>query len=243
MNAWDHLIQEASLIEVKLGYSFSDKSLLALAFVHRSFFNENRQLVKQHNERLEFLGDAILGLLISEYLYKYLPSTPEGELSYLRSRLVEATSCMAYIQKLELEKYLLLGKGEQRNDGRGRETILADLFEALMGAIYLDGGIDATRKFLFKTFSREIDAILKTPLQNWKALLQDFAQKKHQKAPIYKVLNEMGPDHSKSFSVAVEINDEIVGTGQGSSKKEAQQAAAAAALVRFGIVPENGASS
>ena len=171
------LIQNSAAIEAKIGYTFKDKSILALAFIHRSFVNENKDIVQQHNERLEFLGDSILGLLVAEYLYRYLPSTPEGELSYLRSRLVEACSCVAYVQGLDLEKYILLGKGEKMNDGRGRESILADLFEAVMGAIYLDGGIEAARRFLFKTFSKEIDAILKTPLRNWKALLQDFSKR------------------------------------------------------------------
>ena len=236
------LIQNSTAIEAKIGYTFKDKSILALAFVHRSFVNENKELVQQHNERLEFLGDSILGLLVAEYLYKYLPSTPEGELSYLRSRLVEACSCVAYVQSLDLEKYILLGKGERMNDGRGRESILADLFEAIMGAIFLDGGLEACRRFLFKNFSKEIDAILKTPLRNWKAILQDYSQKKHQKAPIYKVLSETGPDHSKIFHVSVYINDEEVGSGQGASKKEAQQAAAADALTRCGFSDEMGNS-
>lgn len=232
MNALTELLKNASEIEAKIGYMFKDKSYLSLAFVHRSFINENRDIIQQHNERLEFLGDSILGLLIAEYLYKYLPSTPEGELSYLRSRLVEANSCVAYIQKLDVEAYLLLGKGERMNDGRGRESILADLFEAIIGAIYLDGGLEAARRFLFKNFSKDIEEILKTPIRNWKAQLQDFAQKKYQQPPVYKVINESGPDHSKIFQVSVFIHDQEVGKGEGASKKEAQQAAAADALQR-----------
>ncbi len=137
---------------------------------------------------------------------------------------------MAYIQKLQIEEFLLLGKGERMNDGRGRDSILSDLFEAIIGAIYLDGGIEAARRFLFKNFSKDIEGILKTPLRNWKALLQDYAQKKYQQPPIYKVLSEVGPDHSKVFLVSVSIHDEEVGRGEGPSKKEAQQAAAANAL-------------
>jgi ribonuclease-3 len=207
---------------------------LTLAFVHRSFVNEHRD-VHQHNERLEYLGDSILGFLISEHLYRQLPDTPEGDLSYLRSRLVEASSCVRYIQKLGVENYLLLGKGERINPGRGRESILADLFEAIMGAIFLDGGMEAARVFLFSNFSTEIEAILKTPVQNWKALLQDFCQKKFQVAPNYVVLNETGPDHIKVFEIQVMVNNEIMGIGHGSSKKEAQQAAAKAALNRINI--------
>lgn len=236
MNAFENLIKLAPEIELKLGYTFKDRSLLALAFVHRSFVNENREMT-QHNERLEFLGDSVLGMLIAEYLYRYLPSTPEGELSYLRSRLVEANSCIEYVQKLDVEKYVLLGKGEQLNSGRGRDSILADLLEAIIGAIFIDGGLEAAQKFLFKNFSRDIDGILKTPIQNWKAQLQDFCQKTYQETPVYKVLSETGPDHSKTFSISVIINNDEVGMGVGPSKKEAQQEAAKDALSK--INPEN----
>jgi ribonuclease III len=229
MNALEELLKAAPSIEKKLNYFFQDRSYLALAFVHRSFINEHRE-VTYHNERLEFLGDSVLGLLVAEYLYRNLPLTPEGDLSYLRSRLVEASSCVTYVQKLDLEKHLLLGKGEKMNDGRGRESILADLFEAIIGAIYLDGGIEAAREFLFKNFHDEIEAILKTPLRNWKALLQDLCQKKYQHPPIYQVLEEIGPDHSKVFTIAVLLNDQELGRGKGASKKEAQQAAAEDAL-------------
>lgn len=235
MNAYEELIRKAPEIETKIGYSFKDRSLLALAFIHRSYINENKD-VKQHNERLEFLGDSVLGMLISDYLYRYLPSTPEGELSVLRSRLVEASSCFNYVQKYDLGKYLLLGKGERMNDGRGRESILADLLEAIMGAIYLDGGLEAAKRFLFKNFSMEIDAILKMPVRNYKALLQDYCQKNFQHTPTYKVISEEGPDHSKMFKIGVVIKDKEIGYGQGSSKKEAQQWAAADALVNYHVI-------
>ena len=229
MLGYDELIRSSSEIEMRLDYTFTDKRLLGLAFVHRSYVNENK-MTTEHNERLEFLGDSILNLLISDYLYRYLPGTSEGDLSYLRSRLVEAHSCMVYVQKLELTPYLLLGKGERMNDGRGRETILADLFEALMGAIYLDGGMEAAKRFLFKNFSPEIDMILKTPVRNFKADLQDLAQKKFKEAPEYHVVAETGPDHSKHFKVTVSIQKTLWGAGEGNSKKEAQQNAAEDAL-------------
>jgi ribonuclease-3 len=233
MNTFQKFSQNTSAIESRIGYSFKDPELLSLAFVHRSYINENRAIVS-HNERLEFLGDSILGLIIAEHLYKHLPTTPEGDLSYLRSRLVEATSCVLYIQKLDLGKYLLLGKGERMNDGRGRESILADLFEAIIGAIYLDGGLDAAKAFLFTNFNEEISRILQTPDRNWKALLQDYCQRRYQQPPIYKVIEESGPDHSKIFKISVMINDHAAGHGEGSSKKEAQQAAAADALTKIG---------
>lgn len=231
MNAIDDLIQKAPIIEAKLGYSFHNRLHLALSFVHRSFINEHREIT-EHNERLEFLGDSVLGVLMAEYLYRRFPSTPEGDLSYLRSRLVEASSCVNYIHKLDVEPYILLGKGERMNDGRGRDSILADLFEALIGAIYLDGGIDKAREFLFRNFSQEINQILERPLSNWKAVLQDYCQKKYQQPPTYKVISEEGPDHSKIFKISVLINDRPMGFGEGSSKKEAQQAAASDALSR-----------
>lgn len=234
MNNIEDVIRNASTIEAKIDYTFKDKSILALAFIHRSYVNENRD-VSQHNERLEFLGDSVLGMIIAEYLYRFLPETPEGDLSYLRSRLVEAGSCVAYIQKLDVDGYLLLGKGERMNDGRGRDTILADLFEAIIGAIYLDGGLEAAKRFIFKNFAREIDEILKTPLRNWKALLQDYCQKKYQKTPMYKVFSETGPDHSKHFKIIVYVDDIELGHGEGASKKAAQQSAAANALSRFKI--------
>lgn len=233
MDALETLISHASEIETKLGYTFKDKQLLALAFTHRSFVNENKSLTVQHNERLEFLGDSVLGLIVSEALYLKLPDTPEGELSSLRSRIVESSSCMNYMVQLEAESYLLLGKGEQRNDGRGRDSILADLFEAILGAIYLDGGFEAAKEFISGKFSEVIDGILRKPFTNWKAALQDFSQKNYQEPPQYIVVDEQGPDHSKQFTIAVHLAGHEMGRGIGSSKKEAQQQAAEDAVRRL----------
>lgn len=233
MTTFQNLLDHIPSIESRIGHTFKNPQLLALAFIHRSYINENRA-VTTHNERLEFLGDSVLGLLIAEYLYQQLPTTPEGELSHLRSRLVEASSCMLFIQKLELSHHLLLGRGERMNDGRGRESILADLFEAIIGAIYLDGGIEAAKNFIFHNFGEEINAILKTPDRNAKAVLQDYCQRKYQQPPVYKVIEESGPDHSKNFKITVFINDKPAGHGEGSSKKEAQQSAAADALNHIG---------
>ncbi|MBS0621131.1 MAG: ribonuclease III [Verrucomicrobia bacterium] len=234
MSPIDALVAQIPLIEEKLGYAFLDRELLFLAFVHRSFYNEYRSQIRAHNERLEFLGDSVLGLLISEYLYKTLPHEPEGTLSNLRSHIVEASSCSALLMELGVGEHVLLGKGERMNDGRGRETILADLFEALIGAIFLDGGIEAARSFLFTHFTSQIQAHLQKPVRNAKADLQDYSQKKFQKPPIYKILKEVGPDHSKMFHVIVAIDDKEIGEGMGSSKKEAEQAAAEDALKKLG---------
>jgi ribonuclease-3 len=214
------------LIEEKLKYSFYKKDLLQLAFTHRSFVNENKESVKEHNERLEFLGDSVLGLLISEFLYNLAPTLKEGDLSYLRSRLVDASTCFSLLQKLEVEGYLLLGKGEMMNAGKGRETLLADLFEAILGAIYLDGGFEKVKAFFFDHFDQIVYEIIKQPVKNWKALLQDHYQKKIQKQPHYKVLFEEGPHHEKVFCVGVFLEEMELGVGRGFSKKEAEQSAA-----------------
>lgn len=229
------LLKNISGIEKKIGYVFKDKKLLILAFIHRSFYNENRDLVQEHNERLEFLGDSVLGLIVSDYLYHHLPSHPEGELSQLRASLVEASTCAHFLQRLGLAEYVLLGKGEQMNEGRGRDTILADLFEALVGAIYIDGGIETARTVFWSHFEKEIEAILKTPARNWKAELQDYSQKKYQKPPVYKIEKETGPDHSKMFHVIACMNDKEAGRGVGASKKEAEQAAAQDAMKRLNV--------
>ncbi|MBS0654128.1 MAG: ribonuclease III [Verrucomicrobia bacterium] len=233
MNAIEELLVRSKEIEEKIGYVFKDEKLFLLAFVHRSFFNEHRDLVDQHNERLEFLGDSVLGLIISDYLYTHLPKEPEGQLSHLRSQIVEAGRCVQFVHQLGIAQYVLLGRGERMNDGRGRDTILADLFEAMIGAIFLDGGLDEVKRFFFGHFSDEIAQLLSAPLRNWKAELQDYSQKKYQKPPMYKVLKEVGPDHSKMFYVVALIDEQQVGEGTGSSKKEAEQAAAENALKKL----------
>jgi ribonuclease III len=224
------LIPHLSEVEERLGYQFKNKKLLAQAFIHRSYYNEHREHVEEHNERLEFLGDSILGLLISDYLYHHLPTQAEGELSRLRAHLVEASSCAKFLMQLGLAPYVLLGRGERMNEGRGRETILADLFEALLGALYLDGGIAEAKRLFWMHFEKEIQVILEHPARNWKAELQDYSQKKYQKPPLYKVVSETGPDHSKIFLVAAFLDDQETGRGSGSSKKEAEQSAAQDAL-------------
>lgn len=233
MNALEQFSQRLPEIENKIGYTFQDKFLLTLAFAHRSFINEHRNLIKEHNERLEFLGDSVLGLLIAEYLYLHHPLQQEGELSNLRSRLVEATACASYVQRLSVADYLLLGRGERMSEGRGRESILADLFEALIGAIFLDGGMQAAKEFFFGNFSDEIQGVLGKPQRNWKAELQDYAQKIYQQIPDYRLLHEAGPDHSKEFCISVWINQREFGQGKGHSKKEAQQAAAEDAITKL----------
>ncbi|WP_420421326.1 ribonuclease III [Simkania sp.] len=217
-------------IEANIGYRFKNLSLLERAFVHRSFINENRGVVEGHNERLEFLGDAVLGVLVSDFLYSELPDHPEGELSYLRSRLVEAPTCAMYVENLDVQTFILMGRGESMNQGKGRSTILADLFEALIGAIYLDGGMEEAHRFFFSHFQALIIEIIESPTRNWKAELQDYCQKKYQKPPTYEVIDEKGPDHEKTFYIIVKLDEQVLGKGAGTSKKEAEQMCAQQAI-------------
>lgn len=216
------LFQYLPEIEERLNYHFKDRELLLLAFTHRSFWNEHKEFLKGHNERLEFLGDSVLGFIVAEYLYKKFIDFPEGFLSDLRAQLVKADSCAQFFIQLKLEPYILLGRGEQANEGRGRQTIIANLFEALIGAIYLDGGVEAARTFFFFHFQEQIGESVKKPELNWKALLQDYVQKKYYQTPLYEILEESGPSHEKRFIIVVKVNDIEVARGQGSSKKMAQ---------------------
>lgn len=229
----DDLLNNFSDIESQLGYTFKDKKNLTLALVHSSYYHENRDRVEGHNERLEFLGDAVFGLIISDYLYRELFDRPEGELSHIRSQLIEASTCAFFVEKLGIADYLFLGKGERRGDQRGRETILADFFEALLGAIFLDAGLEEVRTFFFHHFMEDLQRCIATPTRNWKAELQDYSQKRYQRPPQYRILSETGPDHNKIFHVAVYIDEQQVGTGQGSSKKEAEIFSAEQALLKL----------
>jgi len=230
MDPHQSLMEQMDLIEERIGYVFQKKDLLVLAFVHRSFYNENREKVLAHNERLEFLGDSVLNILISEYLYKTFPELSEGQLSHIRAYLIEAAMCARLVQKLSLIEFILLGKGEKMNEGKNKESIQADLFEALLASIFLDGGLEAARKFFWSRFMEDVAFRLKEPVRNWKAELQDYSQKKHQKTPVYQVLNAHGPDHNKQFEIGVYLEDLELGKGLGSSKKEAEQEAAKKAL-------------
>ncbi len=230
MNPLERLKLSLDAIEEKLGYVFDNKDVLVQALTHRSFINEYREAPLQHNERLEFLGDSVLGFVVADYLFHRLPDHPEGRLSQLRSRLVDASSCGQYLQKLRLGEHILLGKGETMTEGRTKPSILADVFEAVLGAIYLDGGWGTTKSFLLFHFEPEFEAAIGSPPRNYKAELQDLSQKQFQKTPAYKVVAETGPDHSKIFHVMVFIDEKEAGVGIGASKKEAEQRAAFDAL-------------
>ncbi len=233
MKTYQLIEEQIDEIEKMLGYTFKEKRLLLLAFVHRSYFNEHRFELEENNERLEFLGDSVLGLLVSDYLFKKFPSQPEGQLSHMRSYLVDASSCSELIVSLGLDAGILLGRGESMNTGKGRDSIMADLFEAVLGAIYLDGGLGEARRFFFSHFEEKLDLLVDKPMRNWKAELQDWAQKMHQMAPTYLVLEEKGPDHCKLFFVGAYIEKKMLGEGQGLSKKEAETEAAKQAIEKL----------
>lgn len=230
MDLFERFKEKIFDVEKSISYLFKDKSLLISAFTHRSFVNEVRGLDLTHNERLEFLGDSVLGLVMAEYLYAKFPKEPEGRLSEMRSRLVDASSCASYLQSLGLCSMILLGKGERMHDGGVKVSIQADVFEALVAALYLDGGIDAAKLFLMEHFEKKIEQDLLQPHANYKADLQDFSQRQFQKPPRYQVLEESGPEHAKNFLVAVFVNEKEAGRGMGHSKKEAEQKAAFDAL-------------
>ncbi|MBU6383980.1 MAG: ribonuclease III [Verrucomicrobia bacterium] len=234
MNALERLQSELRPIEEKLGYAFENKSHLIQSLIHRSFINEYREGPLQHNERLEFLGDSVLGLIVADFLYHRLPAYPEGQLSQLRSKLVDAPACAQYLQKLGLTASILLGKGEAMSASKAKTSIFADVFEALLGAIYLDGGLGTAKSFMMFHFETEFEATIGSPPRNYKAELQDLSQREFQKIPTYKVVEESGPDHAKVFHVMVFLNDAEAGMGTGSSKKEAEQRAAFDALAKRG---------
>lgn len=222
--------KDLSKFEKKVGLKFKDKNLLQQVFVHRSYINEHPDFRLTHNERLEFLGDAVLELIVTEYLYKNYHN-PEGELTNWRSSLVKGEMLSELAKKLYIDDYLYLSRGEQKSTGKARQLILANAFEALIGAIYLDQGYKKTKKFIERVLVVKLPNIIENKLYiDSKSLLQEIIQEKIGYTPAYKLLDESGPDHDKKFKVGVYINDQFYGSGVGSSKNEAQQDAARNAL-------------
>ncbi|MDE1924583.1 MAG: ribonuclease III [Patescibacteria group bacterium] len=221
--------------EETLGVSFNDLSLLRQAFTHRSYLNEHRGEKGGHNERLEFLGDAVLELISTHFLYEKFPDKPEGDLTAYRAALVNAVTLSEVAQKLGMNDYLLLSRGEAKDTGRARGVLLANAFEAVVGAIYLDQGYDAARAFISEHLFPKIDEIIKKKLwQDSKSALQEKVQEVEGVTPYYSVLKEAGPDHDKRFVVGVYVKDKLIAEGSGKAKQEAEQAAAQAALEKNG---------
>ncbi len=220
--------------EKKLPARFNNPELLAQAFTHRSYLNEN-ELKADHNERLEFLGDAVLELVVTDYLFKKYPEETEGDLTAYRAALVNAETLAQVAHTTGMNDYLLLSKGEARDTGRARQTILANTFESVVGAIFLDQGYASAKQFITDHLLVETTSIIDNKLwQDSKSLFQEKAQAEREVTPRYEVLTETGPDHNKLFTVGVYLNGELVAEGRGSSKQRAEQDAARQGLHRFG---------
>jgi ribonuclease-3 len=223
---------DLSALEKSLGVEFKEKKYLQQALVHRSYINEHPDFKLGHNERLEFLGDAVLEIIVTEYLYQNYPQTPEGDLTNWRASLVNAKMLYAVAKDLNIEDYLLLSKGEARDKNtKARQYILANAIEAIIGAMYLDQDIEAPRHFVIHNIITRLDDILKNELYvDPKSKFQEIAQEKTGVTPVYKTLSEEGPDHEKLFTVGLYLGEELVAEGDGLSKQEAQIKAAAAGL-------------
>ncbi len=210
---------------------FKDKNLLKQAFIHRSYINENPGSKLAHNERLEFLGDAVLELIVTDFLYKKYPSYTEGELTAIRSALVNAIIISEVASSVGMNDYLLLSKGEAKDNGKARQYILANTYEAYIGAVYLDQGYDMVNKFVFNTLLPHTEEIVAKKLwRDAKSLVQEKVQEFVGVTPAYKILSESGPDHDKHFTVGIYFGRDLIAEGKGKSKQEAEQKAAETAL-------------
>jgi ribonuclease-3 len=220
-------------LQKTLGIKFKSISLLKNAFIHRSYLNEHKEFKGESNERLEFLGDAVLSLFVSRFLFEKLPQSPEGKLTQIRASLVRTETLAKLAAKLDLGKYLYLSKGEVDSGGRSNNSILANTFEALIGAIYLDQGQDQTHMFIKEQILNQWEDLAKTAVFDNKSKLQETLQRKYHKSPLYKLVNSWGPDHARRFEVAVYLGDKILGKGQGKNKQSAAQNAAQDALKKL----------
>lgn len=219
-------------LEEKIGYTFRDRSLLENALTHSSYANEHREKGMPSNERLEFLGDSILGLVVADHLYRNRPDLPEGDLTRIRAALVCEGSLVEVAKGLDLGSYLKLGRGEESGGGRKRPSIQADAVEAMLAAVYLDGGIGQARKLIHDLIlNQEREKIANG--RDFKTTLQELVQRESGQVLSYRLTGESGPDHAKVFQMDVLLNGTSIGSGQGRSKKEAEQAAAKAAVCKL----------
>lgn len=222
-------------LEGIIGVTFEDPIHLLTAITHRSYLNEHRDAKQDHNERYEFLGDAVLELVVTDFLFHKYPEKPEGELTAVRAALVNTLSIADAATKLNINSFLLLSKGEERDTGRARQYILANTFESLIGAIYLDQGYEAAKEFIARHLFDKTDMIVAKKLwQDAKSRFQELAQEHTSITPSYETLSQTGPDHDRVFTVAVKLGNEKVAEGKGRSKQEAEQAAAEAGIAAKG---------
>ena len=225
--------KDLNSLEKEIGYVFKKRSLLKQAVTHRSYANENRGS-GPFNERLEFLGDAVLSLISADFLYKKFPSMAEGDLTKLRSSLVCTASLSEYARRIKLGDYLLLGKGELATGGNERDSNLENAFEALIAAVYLDGGIDKARRFVLRFLDDSVETH-HISFKDYKKKLQEIVQESHEETLNYVITKESGPDHDKRYEVEVHLNSNVIGKGKGRSKKQAEQEAAKQALQLMGL--------
>jgi len=229
MNVNKKAIYNISKFEEIIDYTFEDKSYILEALTHSSYSNENKNY--KFNERLEFLGDSVLSIVISDYLFKKEKDLPEGELTKLRANIVCEESLSEVGGQIHLGEHLLLGKGEEATGGRDRISIIADALEAVIAAIYLDGGLEQASRFIFEFMEEIIENSIEGKIfRDYKTYLQEVLQSKGEQNIWYKLLEEKGPDHNKRFVMEVGINDKVLGVGEGKSKKDAEQVAAKSAL-------------
>lgn len=220
-------------LEEKLGYTFHDRRLLENALTHSSYANENKNKGENSNERLEFLGDSVLGMVVADHLYRTHPDMPEGELTRTRAALVCEDSLVEVAAQLELGQYLKLGRGEDAGGGRKRPSIQADAVEAVIAAVYLDGGIGSARKLITNFILTNNEREQEGAVRDFKTALQELVQRESGRVLSYRLMGESGPDHAKVFSVEVDLNGKPIGAGEGRSKKEAEQNAAKAAMAKL----------
>ncbi|SDN70911.1 ribonuclease III [Acetanaerobacterium elongatum] len=217
----------------KLGYRFKDPALLKTALTHSSYANETKKGTIC-NERLEFLGDSVLSIVVSEYLFTHYKHLPEGELTKLRASLVCERMLWEFAKQIDLGSYILLGRGEDLSGGRERPSILSDAFEAVIAAIYLDGGIEPVTQYILGFVKKQLEGKNQTPFKDYKTMLQEIIQQNREESVSYYLVDESGPDHDKRFTVEVHLNSNVIGTGIGRSKKDAEQQAAREALELMG---------
>lgn len=222
-------------LEQNLNYKFKNKRLLMGALAHSSYANENK-LPEGSNERLEFLGDSVLSLIVSEHIFENYRDLPEGELTKIRASLVCENSLYEFAKEIDLGSFLLLGKGEAQSGGAERPSILADAFEAVLAAIYLDGGIEPTRKHILRFIDKKLNCMASVAFKDYKTYLQEFIQKNPEEKLEYVIVGEEGPDHAKTFTVEVHLNSNVIGKGSAGSKKRAEQEAARQALELMGEI-------
>jgi ribonuclease-3 len=221
-------MDKLDILQKLLDIKIKNRELFNIALIHKSWAVEHKKDV--HNERLEFLGDSVLAVIVAEYLYKTFPDKDEGELSKIKSVLVSKIQLARWAKQIKLDEYVLISKSEEKSGGRKKESILASVFEAILGAMYLDIGIEECRKFMYKNFlfvTKEVE------IQDYKSVLQEIVQKRYKKLPQYTIVKENGPDHDKEFDCVVKIDEQVLGFGIGKTKKQAQQNAAKQAVEKL----------